>query len=150
MILDVLSNASRYFPLNKGFKKAFEFLNRPDLKELSVGKYTIDGNRIYAIVAKEQGRSKEDAQLETHDKYIDIQLVLSGTDTMGWKPRLLCHQLSKEYNQTTDLQFFADEPDLWLAIKSGSFALFFPEDAHMPLISSEKIHKVIVKIAVDQ
>lgn len=34
MILDILENAHRYLPLNKGFAKAFEFLLRPDLKEL--------------------------------------------------------------------------------------------------------------------
>ena len=68
MILDVLENAHRYLPLNKGFAKAFEFLMRPDLKELPVDKYEIDGNRVYAMVAKDPGRKKEDALLETHEK----------------------------------------------------------------------------------
>jgi len=36
MILDALENAHRYLALNKGFAKAFEFLLRPDLKELPV------------------------------------------------------------------------------------------------------------------
>ena len=148
MILDVIENAQLYLPLNKGFAEAFEFLRRADLKALPTGKYEIDGDRLYAIVAKEPGREREGAQLETHEKYIDIQFVLAGTDTMGWKPKLLCQQPSVEYDPTTDLQFFADEPDAWLATEPGAFAIFFPEDAHMPLIGSESIHKVIVKVAV--
>jgi len=149
MILDVLPNAHQYFALHPGFAKAFAFLARVDLGQLPVDKYAIDGDRIYAIVARDPGRKKEDAQLETHEKYIDIQYIVTGMDTMGWRPKASCTQPAGPYDPETDLQFFADQPDAWLATKSGAFAVFFPEDAHMPLISSGEIHKVIVKIAVD-
>jgi YhcH/YjgK/YiaL family protein len=149
MILDVLENAHRYLALNRKFAKAFEFLLRQGLKELTAGKYEIDGDCIYAMVSKVPGRKKEDAQLETHKKFIDIQLVLSGTDGMGWKPSPSCKLPSGEYDQKADVQFFADEPDIWFSAKSGEFVIFFPEDAHMPLISSGEIHKVVVKVAVD-
>ncbi|MBU1050624.1 YhcH/YjgK/YiaL family protein [Candidatus Bipolaricaulota bacterium] len=150
MILDVLENAHRYLPLNKGFAEAFKFLMRSDLKQLPVDKYEIDGDRVYAMVAKAPGRKKEDALLETHEKYIDIQLVLAGTDDMGWKPKSSCKQPSGKYNQETDAQLFSDEPDAWLSTECGAFAIFFPEDAHMPQISSGQLHRVIVKVAVDQ
>jgi len=147
MILDVLEKVNSYSTLHKGFSKAFEFLLRPDLKELPEGKYEIDGERVYAMVSKESGRNREDALLETHEKYIDIQLVLAGTDTMGWKSKSLCKKPSTAYDQEEDIQYFADEPDTWIATKSGAFVIFFPEDAHMPLISSGQLHKVVVKIA---
>ena len=146
MILDVLENAHRYLVINKGFAKAVEFLLRPELKELPVGKYEIDGERVFAMVSKDMGLKKEDALLETHEKFIDIQLVLSGTDDIGWKPKSLCKQPSGEYDPNSDLQFFTDTPNTWLSIESGEFAIFFPEDAHMPMISSGKIHKIVVKI----
>ena len=148
MILDVLENAHRYLALHKGFAKAFDFLLRPDLKELPVGKYEIDGDRVYAMVSKDAGRRKEDALLETHEKYIDIQLVLTGTDDMGWKSKSLCKQPTGGYDQKTDEQLFADKPDDWISTVSGAFVIFFPEDAHMPLISSGQLHKVVVKVAV--
>lgn len=150
MILDVLENAQRYVALNKGFAAAFEFLMRPDLNELPVGTYRIDGDRVYAMVAKDPGRRREDALLETHERYIDIQLVLAGTDDMGWKPKSSCSRPTAEYNPESDAQLFADEPDAWLSTAAGAFAIFFPEDAHMPLISSGIPHKVIAKVAVDQ
>lgn len=148
MILDVLENAPRYVALNKGFAKAIEFLLRPELKELPVAKYELDGDRVYAMVSKDYGRKKEEAQLETHEKYADIQLVLAGTDDMGWKSKSLCKQPAGGYDQKTDIQFFEDEPDAWIATKSGAFVIFFPEDAHMPMISSGQIHKVVVKVLV--
>ena len=150
MIIDTLENAHRYFPLNKGFQKAIEFLLRPDLNELSVDKYEIDGDRVYAMVAKNPGRKKEDALLEIHKEYIDIQLVLKGTDEMGWRSITSCKHPSGEYNKKSDILFYEDEPIAWLPVESGFFVIFFPEDAHMPLISSSQLHKVIVKVAVKQ
>lgn len=148
MVLDVLENAHRYLALNTGFAKAIAFLSRPDLKELPAEKYEIDGDRVYAMVSRDHGRGKKDALLEIHEKYIDIQLVLAGTDEMGWKPRSSCERPSGEYDPETDLQFFADEPNAWLSVESGSFAIFFPEDAHLPMISPGHIHKVVVKVAM--
>jgi len=148
MILDVLENAHRYLALHREFAKVFEFLRRPDLKEMPVGKYEIDGDRVYAMVSENAGRRKEDALLETHEKYIDIQFVLAGVDDMGWKPKSSCKKPTGKYDQKNDEQIFTDEPDAWLSVKSGAFAIFFPEDAHMPLISSGPIHKVVVKVAV--
>lgn len=149
MILDLLENYNYYLHLNKRFEKAFEFLLKPALKDLESGKYEIDGDRVFAIIAKEQGRKKEDTLLETHDKYIDIQLVLSGIDEMGWMPRALCRQISTKYDAEADIQFFKDTPDIWLSVKPGTFTIFFPEDAHQPMISSQQIHKVVVKVKMD-
>jgi biofilm protein TabA len=150
MILDVFENAHRYLAINNGFAKAFEFLMRPELNELPVGKHEIDSDRVYAVVDKNHGRKKEEALLETHEKYIDIQLVLAGTDEMGWKPKSSCKQPSQKYDQETDVQFFADDPDVWLSVEPGTFAIFFPEDAHMPMVSSGQLHKVIAKVAVNE
>ena len=123
---------------------------RPDLNKLPVEKYEIDGDRVYAMVAKDTGRKKEDALLETHEKYIDIQLILAGNDEMGWKTKSLCKHPTGEYDEEADIQFFADDPDAWFPVGRGFFVIFFPEDAHMPLISAGQLHKVVVKVAVDQ
>ena len=150
MILDALENIHRYLALNEGFSKGIEFLLRPDLKQLPARKYEIDGDRVYATVAKDDGRKKEDAHLEIHKKYIDIQLILAGTDEMGWKALTSCQHLAGEYDKASDIQFFADDPDVWLPVERGFFVIFFPEDAHMPMISAGRIHKVVVKVAMEQ
>jgi biofilm protein TabA len=149
MILDSLENAHRYGALYKGFPKAVEFLLRPDLKDLPAENYAIDGDRIYAMVAKDSGRSKSDALLEVHERYIDIQLVLAGTDKMGWKSKPACNHPAGNYDNASDIQFFKDTPDIWLPVAPGFFVIFFPQDAHMPMISSGQLHKVVVKVAVE-
>jgi len=149
MILDVRDNAKLYLRLNRGFPSAFEFLVRQDLSELPDGRYEIDGERVYAMVSSSKGRSRADARLEAHDRYIDIQLVLAGTDEMGWKPRAACTMPYGDYDEPNDVRFFADEPDAWITAAAGAFVVFFPHDAHMPLISSGLVRKVVVKVATD-
>jgi YhcH/YjgK/YiaL family protein len=150
MILDLLDNADRYLTLNKGFRNGFAFLMRSDLKNLTVGRHEIYTDRVYAIVEDGPGRRKSEAELEAHEKYIDIQLVVEGTDTIGWKLKSSCKQESRKYDTKTDIQFFKDEPESWLPVNPGMFVILFPEDAHMPSISSGRLRKVVVKIAVDQ
>ena len=148
MILDVLENVHRYTALHPLFAQAFQFLARPDLKELPLGKYEIEGDRLFAIVAKEPGRTKEEAVLEAHRKYIDIQFLLDGIDTMGWKAKSRCIQPIREYDPTADEQCFSDTPEDWVAVHPSAFVIFFPEDAHAPLVSPRVLHKVVVKVAV--
>lgn len=148
MILDNLEKLSSYFFLNSNFKKAFDFLTRPDLKDLLPAKYEIDGEHVFAIIVNDFGQKKEEGLLEVHRRYIDIQFVLSGTDEMGWKPRKLCVRPTGDFDQENDAQFFKDDPDTWISVQPDSYAIFFPEDAHMAMFSPAKIHKVIIKVAV--
>lgn len=150
MIMDRLENAHLYTNLNPGFAKGFEFLARPDVGDLPTGRHEIDGDRVYALVVKASGRRIEDAELEMHERYIDIQLVLAGTDDMGWKPTSLCNQPSGDYDPEGDCRLYGDEPEASLSMNAGVFAIFFPDDAHAPMISSDELHKVVIKVALDQ
>lgn len=148
MILDTLDNLEAYLDLNPHFGAALTFLRRTDLASLAEGRHEVNGDKVYAVVAKGPGRSAEEALLETHDNYIDIQFVLDGTDTMGWKARKDLGTPTKAYDPERDVAFFSDAPDAWTAVKPGMFAIFFPEDGHMPMISDGLLHKVIMKVAV--
>lgn len=149
MILDTLKNADAYNALNSGLAKAFEFLRRDDLAELEEGRHEIDGERVYAMIVKAAGRKHEVGELEAHEKYIDVQYVISGTDEMGWRARSSCTQPQAEYNAKDDYQMFSDTPTSWVATVPGTFAIFFPNDPHIPLISPDQLHKAVVKVAVE-
>jgi biofilm protein TabA len=146
MILDKIGQAERYFSLNPGFPAAFAFLRRTDLAELPDGRYEVDGEKVYALVQRRVGKRPEDGRLEAHQKYIDIQFVLAGVDHMGWKSLPDCEQIEKPYDQAKDVVHFADRPAVWITVEPGGFGLFFPEDAHLPLIGEGEIHKVVIKV----
>lgn len=148
MILDIIDNAEQYKKIHRGFVQAFDFLDRPDLVRMAPGRYEIAGDSLYASISLDDGGEREKGVLEVHEKYIDIQMVLQGFDDIGWAPRSSCSQPLGKYDPADDIQFFQDIPHTWLGLRPGSFAVFFPEDAHLPLISEEKILKAVVKIAV--
>lgn len=148
MILDTLAESGRYRGLHPLFARAFDFLNDTDLHALEPGKHAVQGEQIFAIVEACTGRSRAEAKLECHRRYIDIQLVLAGVDEMGWKPLAECAEPATGYDAARDIQFFKDTPSSWIATPPGSFCLFFPNDAHAPLVSEGLIRKVVVKIAL--
>ncbi|MGL1863847.1 MAG: YhcH/YjgK/YiaL family protein [Pseudodesulfovibrio sp.] len=148
MILDTLENIEAYASLNPNFATAFAFLRDTDLAQLPIGKNEIDGDKVYAVGIKGPGRKPDEGLLETHDKYIDIQLVLRGVDTMGWKARKDLGPTTDASDPRNDVAFYSDKPDAWTVVKAGMFAIYFPEDAHLPMISDGELHKVVVKIKV--
>ena len=148
MILDILARLDRYTTLHPLFPRAFDFMRSTNLLALASGIHPIVGDDLFAILEQAPGRIRAEAQLECHRKYIDIQLVLEGVDEMGWKPLADCREPVADYSAEKDIQFFYDTPSSWIVTPPNSFCIFFPEDAHAPLVSSSNIHKVIFKIAV--
>ena len=146
MIFSTFPQSSRYAELHPLFPRAFEYIRDTDLLSLAPGRYPIAGDDLFAIVEQMPGRSRAEAKLECHRKYIDIQLVLEGTDEMGWKPLADCGQPLSAYSDEKDIQFFEDAPASWISVPPGAFCIFFPEDAHAPLVGTGNIRKVIFKI----
>jgi YhcH/YjgK/YiaL family protein len=149
MILATIDKAYRYADCHHRLSRGFEFLQTTKLDELPVGKHEIDGDRLFAIVARDQGRGRDAAILEAHRRYIDIQYVVSGNEVIGWHPLASCSAVKQAYNTDTDLAFFLDRPPTWFTLALGSFAVFFPEDAHAPLAGTDPVHKVVVKVAIN-
>ena len=148
MILDSLNNIDRYATLHPLFPSAIAFMRSTDLYALKPGIHPINGEELFVIVEEAQGRTHVEAKLECHRKYIDIQLVMEGTDEMGWKPLEDCCQPLGEYDTEKDIRFFNDAPDSWITTRANAYCIFFPQDAHAPLVSTRKIRKLIFKIAV--
>jgi YhcH/YjgK/YiaL family protein len=148
MILSALSQSSRYAALHPLFQRAFDYIRDTDLYALAPGRYPIVGEDLFAIVELVPGKTKEAARLEAHRKYIDIQLVLEGDETMGWKPLADCFNPVSEHSEDKDIRFFHDAPASWVPVPTDHFCIFFPEDAHAPLVGSGMVRKVIFKVAV--
>ena len=149
MIIDKLQHAENYYNMHPAFEKEFTFLRQEGLAELPAERYEIDGEQLYCMITKGPGRSRKEAKLEAHRKYIDIQYVIAGTDEMGFKSTADCKSIDTEYDADKDIEFFKDQPDSWTEVPAGSFVIFFPQDAHAPLVGSGEIHKAVLKIAVE-
>ena len=148
MILDSLNNTTKIESLHPLFKKAFDYVKSTDFSKLEDGKYEIDGSHLYVSIASLFGKEKKDAAIETHKKYIDIQLPLAGVEKIGWKAGCELQEESIPYNEENDITFYVDRPTAYTKIYPGQFVIYFPEDGHAPGIGQGAIRKVIVKVQV--
>ncbi len=149
MIVDRLCNAAQYYSLEPLVQLGFEFLSRRDLGSLEDGLHEIQGRDVFAIIARGEGVGREAAMLEAHRKYLDIQYVIAGIDTMGWLEREFVQRIKDPYSADKDLEFFYDRPQSWIVVPQGSFAIFMPQDIHAPLATTSEVHKAVVKVRLD-
>lgn len=151
MIFDSLNNHALYEPLHPKFCEAFAFIRRALDEGLALGRYELDGDALFAIVQEYSTKPIEDCVFEGHRKYIDIQYIIHGSETMG-VAELSKMTVSTAYNEQKDLTLF--EPLATaskITVHDDEFAIFFPHDAHCPAIATEEpapLAKIVVKVRV--
>ena len=149
MIIDTIQNASQYYSVHPLLERAFDYIRQNDLVNTADGKSVI-GEGLLAILSNAPGKTAATSltKFECHDKHVDIQLCVSGNETIGWKPRSACILPNGDYNEEKDVRFFSDAPDTFFQLTDGQFAVFFPEDVHAPMIGEGTIKKLVIKVKI--
>ncbi len=152
MILDTLDNYVRYESLNSRFAKAFAFLRTVDGTQ-ALGRHDLDGDHCFALVQTYETKPLEKAKFEAHRKYIDVQFIFSGRETILWAPLASMQEETMAYSEEKEAALWKLTPDFTpLHVSAGHFAILWPQDAHAPCIEWEKpeqVFKVVVKVAVE-
>ena len=144
--------AVSYFRNKERWDKAFNFLKSNDLSGLELKRYDIDGNNLYAPVSEYLTKNEEDARYEAHQKYIDIQYVVSGKELIGVAPMSQKKDVLEPYDGTKDIEFLTVTGGENRPAMPDRFFIFFPEDAHRPGlkdIENSPVRKIVVKVKVD-
>ena len=144
MVIDSLKNMRHYESLNPLFKKAFDYIEQTDLNTLEPGKIVLIENELIVNVNQIGPKTKEEAKLETHDEYVDIQVPISGVEIMGYTQRVDLPEA--EYDANVDMTLYEGDAADYITVKPGMFTLFFPSDGHAPGITPTGLKKIIVKV----
>ncbi len=148
MIFDKLSNLEQYKNIPQ-LTKIVDYLKENDISQLEPGTYEIDGDKLFIQMNLVDLKTIDEARLEAHDKYIDLQIVFQTEELMGFAHRADLGEPDDDKRPEKDIFFWnSPEYDL-LTVNPGSFVVFFPEDAHAPNIGDGFHKKAIIKIAVD-
>lgn len=150
MIVDLISQAEKYYSLGKGIEQALKYLATTDFSLLEKGKYEIIPDTLYAIVNEYETVDAASQQMESHKKYIDVQYMVHGEELIG-HDFLNQQTISKSYDAEEDFMLYADAPKFYSKFTKGMFAIFYPTDLHMPNIQiheSIPVKKVVMKLAV--
>lgn len=152
MILDTLDNAARYEKLNSRFAMAFAFLRTVDGSQ-PIGRVDLDGDACFALVQTYETKPAEKALFEAHRKYIDVQFIQSGRETILWAPLSSMQDETKPYSDEKDAALWKLTPDTTpLHLSAGHFAILWPQDAHAPCVEWDQtcsVFKVVVKVACE-
>ena len=146
MILDKLENAKLYYSMHPDFKDAFEFLKKLDTQNLKKGLMEIDGKRLFAIVVDDDSKGKDNAKLETHKNYIDIQYQVTGNDFIGFES--VQSLTGNGYDPDKDVEFYDGKASMWVNTTAKHFAIFFPTDVHAPMGGTGRQVKLVVKVRI--
>ncbi len=144
--------AISYFKNKERWDKAFLFLNNHDLSKLQLKRYDIDGDNLYAPVSEYITKNEEDARYEAHQKYIDIQYVVSGKEQIGIAPMSQKKDVLQPYDVTKDVEFLTVNKGVNFNATPDRFFIFFPEDVHRPGLKfgeNSQVRKVVVKLKID-
>lgn len=147
MIFDTIKNLRMYSNLHAGFEIVADYIEQTNLAELENGKHLLP-DEIFISVNEYHTKSVEETFVESHNKYIDIQLITKGEEAIGYCPVEQC--VVEEVLEDKDLVKLDGDVSK-IALTTGMFAIFFPEDGHMPglhLQEPSEVKKIVFKIPV--
>jgi len=154
VIADSLRHLERYKGLHPLLAEGLLALQRLAAAPPADGRHELRGPQLYASISRYLTTDPSAKPFEAHRRYIDIQCVLAGRETLYWAEveRL---QVQQEYSEGKDTAHYADPggAGIPLPLEPGRFAVLFPEDAHKPGCHAMKegaaeVRKLVIKVAL--
>lgn len=144
MIICPWKDIQKYASLLPGIEEAFQTVNA--LENYEPNTYQLSGGNRFFVVA---GTTIAPDVAEAHRKYLDIQYIVKGKETMGWADLADCTPTT-EFSEEKDIGMYSGD-FTFTTIREGMCYVVFPEDVHMPgrhLDVPNDYVKVVVKLKV--
>ncbi len=151
MIYDSLKHLELYKGLSDDIYEGLKFLQKVDA-DMPEGVYHINP-RVKAIVSEYETKRQNENGYEAHRANIDIQYLISGSEKIACLPVEKLVE-TKPYSEETDAAFYSSDIDILpqeMLIGEDYFAIFYPQDGHMPQLCIDAptpVKKVVVKVQV--
>ena len=116
MIISKLENSSRIEPLHPLFKRLFDYVKQHDLLSQVPQKIILKGDELFIYHVLLEGKKKSEQPLEIHQDYIDVHILLSGKETIGWKAREAITQATQAYDKAPNSALYGDTPTTYTDI----------------------------------
>ena len=149
MITATFDHIERYFSLSDDLRMGLLYL-KTVTTDVRAGIYGISDN-IKLIVESYPTREASTVLFEAHNRTIDIQYPIEGIERVRWAPR--SNGIPEgQYNVSDDRGIYRiTQGSHDVLIGNGTFAVFFPEDAHQPQLAAAEIvniKKLTIKISL--
>ncbi len=146
MIVDTLERTDLYAGMHPRLREAFAQLARTDLAALPKGRNTVKPY-LHVDVVKGDLVTREASKVEVHRHYIDIHMPLENWEMVGWLEANRVRNRVQAFPEK-DAELFQETCLSWTELRPGFFALYFPGEGHAPMVGTGTIHKIVVKVAL--
>ncbi|WP_175074703.1 MULTISPECIES: YhcH/YjgK/YiaL family protein [Terribacillus] len=146
MIFDLIENLVEYNSLNPKIGNGLKKFNEIEIDYNK--RFEFDGGYLFF----QEGTTThiDEGTFEAHKKYIDIQIVLDGSEYVAWAP---IDQLEVDvaYNVEKDVVRLNGNPETTMKINKGMAYICLPHDGHKALKYIDKAtnyKKAVIKIEI--
>lgn len=129
------------------WQAAFEFMLNADLGALDNGTYELKGNECYVTISEYVPRNEEQANIESHEIYTDIQMLIRNEEKMG----LVLddrYSVTQVYNPERDVAFYQASNISYHQAPAKKVFIFMPNEIHQPGVASNGTNKAIKKMVI--
>lgn len=149
MIVDKLKNIRHYQSMIPNLDKGLEAI-QGQMGRMEAGRHEFDGG--FFLVQKGETKPMSEGLFEAHQRYIDIQIVVSGNEDIAWA-ELDDSMNTVPYDAVKDAAYYEAKETHSLHVSEGMFYVAFPHDAHKAvrhLTSPHHFEKIVLKMPVAQ
>lgn len=135
--------------LQENIMEALNYAVNNNLSLLECGSYKINDDRLFFNRVSYSTKPIEEGFWEGHKKYIDIHVILSGSERIDYN--LKSNLQEKSFNEKDDFLSFDGNAKISLFLSKGDFAIFYPEDIHKTALNVDELNvveKVIFKVKI--
>lgn len=150
MIFSSIYAKDRVDTYPKAIRTAIEYLKSHDFTAMETGSYEIQGKDMYAQVMDAQTAPAESKRPEVHEKYIDVQFLVTGKERLGFTVDTGAYEVDERLEEKDLIFYKSVEQEGFIEAVPGCYSIFFPEDVHRPAVASGEpmtIRKVVVKVS---
>jgi len=149
MIYAKNTDALTYLGIHPNLDMALERINDRFLSGVGCERQELKGGDVYATRFTYETVPAEESFFEAHKKYLDIHIMLSGSERVEIAPPESLTEFDRV--EANDFYAYRGEGDYKLTLSPGDFLVVFPGDAHrikMQADGPETVTKAVFKIRI--
>lgn len=128
MIIDNVCNLERYVSVVPQVHAVADYLRNTEIGSLKPGLHYLSGGDVFLYCFEYESKLVEECMGEAHYKYLDLHLIVSGSETIG----ILDGTADSfgPYDSANDY-CAAKGRFRYIDLATGDFVIFLPQEGHM-------------------
>lgn len=132
--------------------EALDSLLNLDVSIEDAGKKVVVNDKFFYSIQSYDTKPADYCKLESHRKYIDIQIIVEGEESMEVVD-IFKLKVKEDYDEEKDVMFWNVPKRMSKSIlKAGDYIILYPENAHRGAVfinESRHVLKIVGKVAMD-